>query len=389
VYKNSQNKELSMTQITFFPIGNADTSLVELSNGRRMLIDFADTKDRNPNNKDRKCDLTKLLREDLNGSGFDTYHIVAFTHLDDDHCRKAPEYFWLEHAAKYQSEDRKKIDTLWVPATAITEEGLKNDGRVIRAEAQHRLKAGKGIKVFSRPERIRDWLKANNLTVEDRKHCFVDAGQLVPGLTLADDKVEVFVHSPHATRSNQDEVEDRNGDSLVLQMRFEEGKYYTDALFAADVPHSVLSEIVDITRSKNNDERLHWNIFKLPHHCSYLSLSDTKGVDKTTPVDQVKWLFETQGESGGYIISSSKQLPVKGSAEDDDVQPPHRQAANYYKQDVMNNNRLLVTMEQPSKASPKPIVLEIGKRGALMRAFGAPAAAMLTGGAAPRAGDGN
>lgn len=378
-----------MTQISFYPIGNADTSLVELNDGRRMLIDFANTKDRNSNNKDKKCDLTKLLREDLEGADFDSYHIVAFTHLDDDHCRKAPEYFWLEHAAKYQSKDRKKIDTLWVPATAITEEGLKNDGRVIRQEARHRLKNGKGIKVFSRPERLKDWLEDNNLTIEDRKDCFVDAGKLVPDLTLDDDKVEVFVHSPHATRTDQNGVEDRNGDSLVFQMRFEEGGYHTDVLFAADVPHEVLSEIVDITKKKKNDDRLHWNIFKLPHHCSYLSLSDTKGTDKTTPEDQVKWMFEDQGESGGYVVSSSKPIPDKGSAEDADVQPPHRQAANYYKQDVVNKNHLLVTMEQPNKTNPKPIVLEIGKRGASLKAFGAPAAAMLTGGAAPRAGNGN
>lgn len=378
-----------MTQVTFYPIGNADTSLVELYDGRRMLIDFADTKDRNAKNKDKKCDLSKLLREDLEGTDFDSYHIVAFTHLDDDHCRKAPEYFWLEHAAKYQSKDRKKIDTLWVPAAAITEEGMKNDGRVIRQEARYRLKKGKGIKVFSRPERLKDWLEDNGLTIEDRKDCFVDAGQMVPELTLDNDKVEVFVHSPHATRTDQNGIEDRNGDSLVFQMRFEEGGYHTDVLFAADVPHEVLSEIVDITKKKKNDDRLHWNIFKLPHHCSYLSLSDTKGIDKTMPVDQVKWLFEEQGESGGYVVASSKPIPSKGSAEDDDVQPPHRQAANYYKQDVVNKNHLLVTMEQPNKTNPKPIVLEIGRRGAALKAFGAPAAAMLTGGAAPRAGNEN
>lgn len=378
-----------MTQVTFYPIGNADTSLVELNDGRRMLIDFADTKDRNVKNKDKKCDLPKLLREDLEGSDFDSYHIVAFTHLDDDHCRKAPEFFWLEHAVQYQSKDRKKIDTLWVPAAAITEEGMKNDGRVIRQEARHRLKKGKGIKVFSRPERLKDWLEDNGLTIEDRKDCFVDAGQLVPELTIDDDKVEVFVHSPHATRTDQNGVEDRNGDSLVFQMRFEEGGYHTDVLFAADVPHNVLSEIVDITKNKKNDARLHWNVFKLPHHCSYLSLSDTKGTDKTTPVHQVKWLFEDQGESGGYVVSSSKPIPAKGSAEDDDVQPPHRQAANYYKQDVVNKNHLLVTMEQPNITNPKPIVLEIGRRGAALKAFGAPAAAMLTGGAAPRAGNEN
>ncbi|MEP5759429.1 MAG: hypothetical protein ABJ327_09060 [Litoreibacter sp.] len=374
-----------MTQITFFPIGNADTSLVELNDGRRMLIDFADTK-KPDDDAEKRCDLTKHIRDDLDGSDFDSYHIVAFTHLDDDHCHKSSEYFWLQHATKYQSDSRKKIDTLWVPATAITEEGVKDDGRIIRQEARYRLLEGKDIKVFSRPERLKDWLAEHGLTIEDRKDCFVDAGQIVGGLSLKDDKVEVFAHSPHAYRSDENEIEDRNGDSLVFQMRFEEGGNYTDVLFAADVPHEVISEIVEITKKKKNEERLHWNIYKLPHHCSYLSLSNDKGTNKTTPVEQVKWLCETQGEANGYIVSSSQPVPVKSSKEDEDVQPPHRQAANYYRQDVVNSDHMLVTMEQPKKSAPKPIVIEIGGRGAKLKHFGAPAAAMLVGGAAPRAG---
>lgn len=377
-----------MTQLTFFPIGNADTSLVELNDGRRMLIDFADTH-KPDDDADKRCDLTKYVRDDLDSSDFDSYYIVAFTHLDDDHCQKSPDYFWLQHAAKYQSDSRKKIDTLWVPATAITEEGVKGDGRIIRQEARHRLLKGKDIKVFSRPERLKDWLAEHDLTIKDRKDCFVDAGQIVDGLSLKDDKIEVFAHSPHACRSDENEIEDRNGDSLVFQMRFEEGGTYTDVLFAADVPHEVISEIVDITKKKKNEDRLHWNIYKLPHHCSYLSLSDDKGTNKTTPTDQVKWLCETHGEANGYIVSSSQPVPVKGSKEDEDVQPPHRQAANYYRQDVVNADHMLVTMEQPKKNAPKPIVIEIGGRGAKFKHFGAPAAAMLVGGAAPRAGDGD
>ena len=40
----------------------------------------------------------------------------------------------------------------------------------------------------------------------------------------------------------------------------------------------------------------------------------------------VKWLFETQGQRGAYIISTSKPIPQKGSTEDASPQPPHRQA---------------------------------------------------------------
>ena len=256
-----------MTKLTFFPIGNADTCLLELQDGRRMLVDFADMAD-NEDENDKRCDLSALLKDDFEEAGVDEYHIVVFSHLHEDHCRRASEYFWLDHAAAYQGNGRKKIGTLWVPAGAITEEGLTGDARAIRQEARHRLKEGKGIVVFSRPARLKDWLEDNDLTVEDRADCFVDAGNLVPGLRLETDAVEVFAHSPHATRTDENGLEDRNGDSLVFQMRFREGSYETDVLFAADVAHEVLAEIVDITQHHKNDDRLHWNIYKLPHHCS-------------------------------------------------------------------------------------------------------------------------
>jgi hypothetical protein len=31
-----------------------------------------------------------------------------------------------------------------------------------------------------------------------------------------------------------------------------------------------------------------WDVFKVPHHCSYTALSDTKGKDETVPVDEVR-----------------------------------------------------------------------------------------------------
>jgi hypothetical protein len=378
-----------MTRLTFFPIGDADTCLVELQDGRRMLVDFADMREKGKT-EEKRCDLTKLLAEDFDDAGVDAYEVVAFTHLDKDHCNRASEYFWFDWAKKYQSDDRKKIGTLWVPACAITEEGVEGDAQVIRQEARHRLKEGKGIVVFSRPERLKDWLKENNLSIEDRASCFVNAGKLVPGLTLESDAVEVFAHSPHARRTDKNELEDRNGDSLVFQMRFREGGYDTDVLFAADVTYEVINEIVDITKQHKNQDRLHWNVYKVPHHCSYTAIGPEKGTDKTEPTVQIRWLCEDQGEATGYVISSSLPIPAKGSAEDKDILPPHREAAQYYRDDVVNSGHFLVTMEEPKISAPKPIVIEIGSKGASRKALGVPAAAMLAGGsAAPRAGHDN
>jgi hypothetical protein len=106
------------------------------------------------------------------------------------------DFFYLEHAAKYQTSGRIKIRELWVPAAAIIEEGCEDEDRIIRAEARYRLKMGKGIRVFSRPDKLKEWFENEGLTLESRAHLITDAGQLIPGFSLASDQVEFFVHSP-------------------------------------------------------------------------------------------------------------------------------------------------------------------------------------------------
>lgn len=374
-----------MAELKFFNVGNADTCLISLDDKRKMLVDYANMRD-SSDREDKRCDLPRLLDDDLTNDNIDEFTVVAFTHLDNDHCKGASEYFWLEHADKYQGDDRKKIETLWVPASAITEEGTHNDGRIIRQEARYRLKQGSGIKVFSRPERMEDWLEENGLSIEDRKDLFVDAGKLVPDFSIENDNVEFFVHSPHACRTDDRGIEDRNGDSLVFQARFVVNEYETDVLFTADVDHETLGEIINITKQHNNEDRLHWNIYKLPHHCSYKSIGPEKGDDETEPTEEIKWLCEEQGEKAGYVISSSKKIPAANSSEDKDVQPPHRQAANYYKRNVISRSRFLVTMEKPSSQAPKPILIDITQDGAIYRDSVTSRVASTAGGVAPRAG---
>jgi len=351
--------------LRYYPVGCADTTLIELPDGRLVLIDFADYGDaEDPANK--RIELSKALRERLRELGRDSIDAVAFTHLDDDHCHKAGEFFWFQYAESRQGDDRIKIRELWVPAAAITEEGSKDDAFVIRQEARHRLRRGKDIRVFSRPQRLKDWLEGEGLTLESRQHLITDAGNTIPGFaTTGPECVEFFVHSPFAKRLDDATVEDRNGDLFAFQAYFVIGGTETRTLHLSDANHETLTDIVDITRYHKREDRLKWDVAKTPHHCSYLSLSDKKGKDKTVPVPNVAWLWEKQGQQAGMMISSSKPIPKPGTKEDEDPQPPHRQAANYYRDvlDKLDGEGLVVTMEHPNEDKPRPVVVEIGSRG--------------------------
>lgn len=363
-----------MHTVTFYPLGNADSIKIDLTNGRSLLFDYANT--RNPDDRnDLRIDLAAQLRTELSKAQRESFDVVAFTHLDDDHVTGAPEFFYLEHASKYQGYDRIGIKDLWVPAAAIIETGLTGDKRVIQSEARYRLLKGKGVRVFSRPAKLEKWLWSKGLTVASRKDLITDAGEIIPGFTRADDGLEFFVHSPFAMRSDEGEMVDRNSDALVVQATFVRAGTETKLILASDVDHEVIDNIVRVTRRNNNDQRLEWHLLKIPHHCSYLSLGPEKGWRKTEPTRLVKWLYETQGSPQSRLISTSNPIPVK-----DTDQPPHQQAANYYGEVAKNKSgEFLVTMQHPNRNAPKPLVVEVSEWGAIVRKIiGTGAASVIT-----------
>jgi hypothetical protein len=372
-----------MHTVTMFPLGNADCCRIDLAGGQKILFDYANTRNADDPD-DKRIDLEKELRADLKAARRDSYDVVAFTHLDTDHFCGASEFFELRHAAKYQGKERIKIAEMWVPAAAICEErsDLAEEGRVIQAEARYRLKKGEGIRVFSRPKALETWLQAQGLTLQSRAHLITDAGQLVPGFSRSEQGVEFFVHSPFATRQNDGTFDDRNMNSLVMQAVFEVLGRQTKVILSADTTHDVWTEIVRITKYHDRQERLEWDVFKLPHHCSYLSLGPEKGKEKTVPVEAVRWLMEEQDQLGATLVSTSDPIPAK-----DTDQPPHRQAANYYR-DNPRGGTFIVTMEHPKMSAPEPLVITIDHRKATIRKRAVAASVAVTSVAAPRAGAG-
>lgn len=377
-----------MPKLTFHPLGNADCTLIDLANGGKILFDYANR--RNPEEKDdKRIDLPAALRMDLGTR--DYYDVVTFTHLDQDHYDGMTEFFYLEHDEKYQGKVdgklRIKMNIMWVPAAVITEELEEEESKVIQAEAQFRLKQKTGIRIFSTPKRLEGWLKDNKLKLEDVQHLITDAGQVAPEFNFADHGVEFFVHSPFATRQDDNDLELRNDDAIVMQATFEVKDVHTKLLLFADINYDVIDDIVNQTTFHKNEARLEWHVFKISHHCSYTAIGPEKGDNQTEPSDNVDWLFRKQGQSAGILVSTSKPIPKKGTKEDEDVQPPHRQAGNYYREIAKEKSgEFLVTMEHPSISDPKPLVIEIDRFGATVKkqqSFGAAAVASVS---APRAG---
>jgi len=353
-----------VAKLNFFPLGNADTLRIDLPDGRKMLIDYAAVGTGDSN--DKRCDLPGELHEDLVNYKRNYFDVVCITHIDSDHCKGFGEFFWLDHAKKYQDKTRIKIEELWVPAAAILEKELDGDALLVQTEARYRLKQGNGIRVFSKPENLKAWMESRNIDFDSHKHLIVDAGKFVPGFEESGEgKVQFFVHSPFGFLQNKNGVIDRNQNSIVLHATFLEGGRESRLLLAADVDHEILTKIVKITRKNGNQNRLLWDIMKLPHHCSYTSIGSERGVDQTKPSTQeVEWLFKTQRQKGAVLVSTSNPIPAKGSEQDESDQPPHRQAAKYHNRiSDERDGDFVVTMEHPREGNPKPFTYKVTASG--------------------------
>jgi len=379
--------------VTFYPVANGDTTQIVLSNGKRILFDFCHReKAEDPDTPE--IDLKKQLKEDLVAADRDYFDVVAFTHADLDHIQGSTEFFELRHAKKYHGEGRIKINELWVPAAMLLEQAdndhQKEEFVLLRQEARHRLLEGEGILVFSQPEALMEWLRplleARGEPENARDHLFIDAGTIVPGFTLGTDRVEFFCHSPFIEHCDGGDII-RNTASLVFNVRFQADGQLYDYLEFGDADWEDVERIVDTTKFHHNEDRLAWDLYNIPHHCSYKALSDEKGDKETIPKPLVKELL-LMGKGDSYIVSCSKPVTdVKESY--DQVQPPHIQARKAYEKHLeqVGGREFLVTMEEPNAYKPQPIKFEItggGLSRLRLAAIGAPAIISST---PPRAGN--
>ena len=377
-----------MHKVIFYPVQNGDTSQIILDNGKRILFDFRHLKC-GEDEDEPAIDLKAQLKEELSKEKRDYFDVLALTHGDLDHIAHSTEFFELRHTPKSQGNGRIKVNELWVPAAMLLESSTIDQRSaefvIWRREAQYRLREGRGIRVFSKPEMLETWLEKNGLTLESRRHLITNAGQIVPSFSLASDGVEFFCHSPFV-KHVKDGDDLRNDASLIFQVRFEVMGVQTNYFAVGDSTCDVLEDIVRTTKLHNNEDRLEWHLFNIPHHCSHHALNPDKGEKETVPLPLVKELL-LHGQPGAYIVSSSKLIDNTREAYQQ-KQPPHIQAKNCYKRylDCIGGRRFIVTMKEPSPRKPQPLEFHITSGGLDLDTSTSSGVNIIISSPAPRAG---
>ena len=70
---------------TYYPLGNAQTMLLKLGNGKKVLFDFANVK------TDDASDKRWNIEEEF--EDYDNIDAVMFTHAHEDHIKGSAEFF--------------------------------------------------------------------------------------------------------------------------------------------------------------------------------------------------------------------------------------------------------------------------------------------------------
>ncbi len=343
--------------ITYFPVGNGDTSLVKLSDATTILIDLCIA-----SSDDEKYDVHGHLLAELR-SEKGAPHLDAFilTHPDQDHIRGWSTYFHSADPSKYTDEHKKEgriiADELWFAPRIFAphEKDLCDEARVFRKEVNRRIDLYRsGSQASNFPgNRFRVIGFSDNPDLKG-----LESFLTVPGNTtntvsrLVKTDFEMFVHAP-TKKETDSKWSERNDTSIVLQLRFKVGSDDKAALamFSGDAHCGIWSNIIE--KSKTPD--LQFDLFLAPHHCSWTFFSEEPS-ENENPDDGILDFLKTKKREGAIVICSSK--PIK----DDDDNPPHYIAYQAY-EEIFGNNNVLCTMEHPSEGNPEPIYFTMTKNG--------------------------
>ena len=196
------------------------------------------------------------------------------------------------------------------------------------------------------------------------------------------DYLSIFVHAPFKSdlvRGRADK--DKNATSIVVQMQLRTKKYgdkKTCIIIGGDADHYVWEQILEKSKKHKNTDKLKWDLFLAPHHCSWTFFNDTKYEDNKTPKDYALE-FLSYGENKAHIIASSTKIL------NDDSNPPCYQAMQEYVKKV-GETRFKNTALHKKENAPQPLVYTIDDFGITFEKGIPVVATTLLGSTPPRAG---
>lgn len=374
--------------IKYYPVDNGDMSLIKLNDNKTIQID-CQIRDGEENSNgvkifDVKKDLLKELQKDENNNPFVDLFVLSHPHLD--HCLGFETNYYCGKPDDYNDTNRDNdeiiIGELWITQMIFSND-ICDQAKAVRKEAKRRRKlfedGSSEANKYGNRLRIIGY-NDQDKTTKGLHHVPGDIIKEFNGYTS--DYIEFFVHAPFKSDLISGKAEkDQNATSIVLHASFRmtaSSTIKTKAFFGGDADHYIWEKVLRKSENNDNEDRLEWDIFVAPHHCSWTFFNDTPYDDNKTANGSSLELLDYKN-TNAYVVASSVKI------ENDDNNPPHYPAKQEYIKKVgaafFRNTGI-----NKSTTAPKPLEFEITNIGIKLLKGATTAAASIIGSTTPRAG---
>jgi hypothetical protein len=366
--------------ITLYPVANGDMTLIRLDNGQTILIDIhirgaAD----DPN--DDTPDVAQDLRDRLDHDDEGHLYVDAFllSHPHEDHITGLQNHFHLGPPEDWKKKDDKiLIREMWsspVVFRRVDENGenLCDDAKAWRTEARRRVQRFRDDG-FETDEGDRILIMGEDIDgkTDDILDIVVKLNDAFSVCNRLDDTVfEARLLGPLPPIDDDDEDTLRhNQSSVILQVSLAGGGVADKCrlLTGGDAEVAIWNRLWN-EHGADNADWFTYDILRVPHHCSWRSLSYDRWSElgEAVEVDEPARNALSQTRKGAVIVASCK--PIKA----DDDNPPHERAKREYL-DILDNDkdRFFCTDEYWDDKSV-PLEFEV-KASGVIRKIGAVAA---------------
>ena len=356
-------------QLSFYPVGNGDMTLVQTERGHKILIDMnirsaADDPD------DDTPDVVAKLREKLvrDAAGRLCVDALLISHPDEDHCRGLRKHFHLGPPDEWsKSANKILIREIWsspmVFRRASRRHVLCDDAKAFNAEARRRVRVFRDTpRKVGDGDRILILGEDEDGKTDDLKQILVPVDHQFSQVNgQRDDSMTALLLAPLPTDNDDDEdVLSKNNSSTILRFSLA-GNAIPDKcrfLTGGDAEVAIWEKLWN--RHRRRPDCLSYDILQSPHHCSWHSLSydSWSELREDAEVSGDARDALSQARSGAMIAASSN--PIK----DNDNDPPCIRAKREYEaiaKDVAGGFECVG--ERPSEKSPDVMEFEIGAHG--------------------------
>ena len=375
-------------KIKFYPVDNGDNVLLKLDDKTSVIVDCQIRDCEENSNGVTTYDVKKDLIKELNKDSKNNLYVDLFinTHPHSDHCLGFDKNFYSGSPNDYTDTNRKNeeiiIGELWVTQRAFAND-LCNDGGAIRREAKRRKKLFEDGSAES--PKYGNRLRIIGYNDDDTT---VEGIHYVPGKTVntfngkTSDYLSMFIHAPFKkdlVRGKADK--DENAASIVVQMQLrtqKNGDIKSRIIIAGDADHYVFEQILEKSKKNNNEDKLKWDLFLAPHHCSWSFFNDRPYEDNSEPKDYSLEFLDYKN-TGANVIASSKKI------EDKKPNPPHHSAKEEYTEKI-GDSKFKNTATNKDENAPEPLVYIIDDYGFKLEKVAAVASVGIMTSSTPRAG---